>query len=119
MNRKMNSYHNYFPLPLDKGKGIQGIGLLNNSQPCPHIPFILARSKDLCYTHPLRRLKMKRRIFSGARPTGRQHLGNYLGALQNWVSLQDECDCIYCIVDVHALTSLEDTGQLYHLTGMD
>jgi tryptophanyl-tRNA synthetase len=55
---------------------------------------------------------MKRRIFSGARPTGRQHLGNYLGALQNWVSLQDEYDCIYCIVDVHALTSLEDTSEL-------
>ena len=55
---------------------------------------------------------MKRRIFSGARPTGRQHIGNYLGALQNWVSLQDEYDCIYCIVDVHALTSLEDTGEL-------
>jgi len=55
---------------------------------------------------------MKRRIFSGARATGRQHLGNYLGALQNWVSLQDEYECIYCIVDVHALTSLEDTGSL-------
>ena len=55
---------------------------------------------------------MKRRIFSWARPTGRQHLGNYLGALQNWVSLQDEYDCIYCVVDVHALTSLEDTGML-------
>ena len=55
---------------------------------------------------------MKSRVFSGARPTGRQHLGNYLGALQNWVSLQDEYECIYCIVDVHALTSLEDTGSL-------
>jgi len=55
---------------------------------------------------------MKKRIFSGARPTGRQHLGNYLGALQNWVKLQDEYDCIYCIVDVHALTTLEDTGGL-------
>jgi len=54
----------------------------------------------------------KRRIFSGARPTGRQHIGNYLGALQNWVSLQDEYNCIYCIVDVHALTSMEDTGKL-------
>ncbi len=54
----------------------------------------------------------KRRIFSGARPTGRQHIGNYLGALQNWVRLQDEYDCIYCIVDIHALTSLEDTSQL-------
>ena len=55
---------------------------------------------------------MKRRIFSGARPTGRQHLGNYLGALQNWVKLQEEYRCVYCIVDVHALTTLEDTGGL-------
>jgi tryptophanyl-tRNA synthetase len=54
----------------------------------------------------------RRRIFSGARPTGRQHIGNYLGALQNWVKLQDEYECIYCIVDIHALTSLEDTKQL-------
>ena len=56
---------------------------------------------------------MKRRIFSGARPTGRQHLGNYLGAIQNYVALQDEYDCIYCVVDVHALTSLENTGDLH------
>lgn len=55
---------------------------------------------------------MKRRVFSGARPTGRQHLGNYLGALQNWVKLQDEYECVYCIVDIHALTSLEDTSSL-------
>ena len=55
---------------------------------------------------------MKYRVFSGARPTGRQHLGNYLGAIQNYVSLQDEYDCIYCIVDVHALTTLEDTSVL-------
>ncbi|MFH1381296.1 MAG: tryptophan--tRNA ligase [Chloroflexota bacterium] len=53
-----------------------------------------------------------KRVFSGARPTGRQHIGNYLGAIQNYVKLQDEYNCIYCIVDVHALTSLEDTGQL-------
>jgi len=55
---------------------------------------------------------MKRRVFSGARPTGKQHLGNYLGAIQNYVSLQDEYQCVYCIVDIHALTSLEDTGGL-------
>ena len=54
----------------------------------------------------------QRRVFSGARPTGRQHLGNYLGAIQNYVKLQDEYSCIYCIVDVHALTTLEDTGSL-------
>jgi len=55
---------------------------------------------------------MKKRVFSGARPTGRQHLGNYLGAIQNYVSLQDEYDCVYCIVDIHALTTLEDTSGL-------
>lgn len=55
---------------------------------------------------------MKRRVFSGIRPTGRQHLGNYLGAIQNYVSLQGEYTCVYCIVDVHALTTLEDTGSL-------
>lgn len=54
----------------------------------------------------------KGRIFSGARPTGRLHIGNYLGALQNWVKLQDEYDCIYCAVDIHALTSITDTSQL-------
>ncbi len=55
---------------------------------------------------------MKKRVFSGARPTGRQHLGNYLGAIQNYVKLQAEYECIYCIVDVHALTSLEETDKL-------
>jgi len=55
---------------------------------------------------------MKQWVFSGARPTGRQHLGNYLGALQNWVKLQEQYQCIYCVVDIHALTTLEDTGGL-------
>ncbi len=54
----------------------------------------------------------KGRVFSGARPTGRQHLGNYLGAIKNYVALQDEYDCIYCIVDLHALTTLEETEDL-------
>lgn len=55
---------------------------------------------------------MKKRVFSGARPTGRQHIGNYIGAIQNYVALQDEYECIYCIVDIHALTSLEETDKL-------
>lgn len=55
---------------------------------------------------------MKKRVFSGARPTGRQHLGNYLGAIQNYVKMQDEYDCIYCVVDIHALTSLENTSEI-------
>jgi tryptophanyl-tRNA synthetase len=54
----------------------------------------------------------KGRVFSGARPTGRQHLGNYLGAIQNYVALQDDYDCVYCVVDVHALTTVETTAEL-------
>ncbi len=54
----------------------------------------------------------KGRVFSGARPTGRQHLGNYLGAIQNYVMLQDEYECVYCIVDIHALTTVETTENL-------
>lgn len=54
----------------------------------------------------------KGRVFSGARPTGRQHLGNYLGAIKNYIKLQEDYDCIYCIVDLHALTTLETTKDL-------
>ena len=54
----------------------------------------------------------KGRVFSGARPTGQQHIGNYLGAIQNYVALQKDYDCVYCIVDIHALTTLEDTHLL-------
>ena len=54
----------------------------------------------------------KGRVFSGARPTGRQHIGNYFGAISNYVKLQEEYDCVYCIVDLHALTTLEATRDL-------
>ena len=54
----------------------------------------------------------KGRVFSGARPTGRQHIGNYFGAISNYIKLQEEYDCIYCIVDLHALTTLETTRDL-------
>ncbi len=57
-------------------------------------------------------MSKKGRVFSGARPTGRQHLGNYLGAIQNYVALQQDYDCVYCIVDVHALTTVETTQDL-------
>ena len=55
---------------------------------------------------------MRGRVFSGARPTGRQHIGNYLGAIQNYVKLQGEYECIYCVVDIHALTTMEDIDKL-------
>ena len=51
------------------------------------------------------------RIFSGMRPTGKLHLGNYLGALQNWVDLQDNYECIYSAVDVHALTTITSPAE--------
>lgn len=54
----------------------------------------------------------KGRVFSGARPTGRQHLGNYLGAIKNYVAMQADYECVYCIVDVHALTTVETTQDL-------
>jgi tryptophanyl-tRNA synthetase len=52
------------------------------------------------------------RIFSGVQPTGNLHLGNYLGAIRNWVKLQRDFDCIFCIVDLHALTVPQDPKQL-------
>ena len=55
---------------------------------------------------------MKKRVFSGARPTARQHIGNLLGAIDNYVKLQEEYDCVYCIVDIHALTTLQDTHKI-------
>ncbi len=55
---------------------------------------------------------MRQRVFSGARPTGKQHIGNYIGAVQNYVTLQEKYDCVYCIVDIHALTTLESTSEL-------
>ena len=52
------------------------------------------------------------RIFSGIQPSGDLHLGNYLGALRNWVQLQHEYDCLYCIVDLHAITQWQDPKEL-------
>src|ERR1043165_6302639 len=51
-------------------------------------------------------------VFSGIQPTGELHLGNYLGAVRNWVALQDEYRCIFCVVDYHALTQDYDAKQM-------
>ena len=53
-----------------------------------------------------------KRIFSGVQPTGNLHLGNYLGAIRNFVALQDDYECIYCVVDLHAITVWQDPGEL-------
>jgi len=52
------------------------------------------------------------RIFSGIQPTGNLHLGNYLGAIRNWIALQHDYECIFCIVDLHALTQPQDPDEL-------
>ena len=52
------------------------------------------------------------RVFSGMQPTGNLHLGNYLGAMKNFVALQDQYDCLYCVVDLHAITVWQDPKDL-------
>ena len=52
------------------------------------------------------------RVFSGVQPTGNIHLGNYLGALKQFVELQDDNECLYCIVDLHAITVAQDPEVL-------
>jgi tryptophanyl-tRNA synthetase len=57
-------------------------------------------------------MAFKQRVFSGVQPTGNLHLGNYLGALVKFVALQESYDCIYCIVDLHAITVWQDPAEL-------
>lgn len=59
---------------------------------------------------------MKKRIFSGAQPTGTLHIGNYLGALKNWVALQNEYESFFCIVNLHAITLPQDPQVLKQKT---
>ncbi len=57
-------------------------------------------------------MSKKGRVYSGARPTGRQHIGNYLGAIKNYIALQEDYECVYSVADIHALTTLETTQNL-------
>tara|TARA_B100002052_G_scaffold232237_1_gene215149 strand:- start:121 stop:1125 length:1005 start_codon:yes stop_codon:yes gene_type:complete len=57
-------------------------------------------------------MSKKKIVFSGVQPTGNLHLGNYLGALKNFVSLQEEMNCIYCVVDLHAITTFQNPKDL-------
>ena len=72
----------------------------------------LASASELSNAHanPVK----KKRVFSGIQPTGNIHLGNYLGAIRNWVADQAEYDNIFCIVDLHALTLPIDPQELHH-----
>jgi tryptophanyl-tRNA synthetase len=72
---------------------------------------------------------MKTRVFSGMQPSGNLHIGNYLGALKNWVRIQHDYECIFCIVDLHAITlhqepaelraKIEEIAALYLAAGID
>src|SRR6266516_579174 len=55
---------------------------------------------------------MKVRVLSGMQPTGNLHIGNYLGALKNWVRIQYDYECIFCIVDLHAITVYQNPKEL-------
>ncbi|ADH91239.1 tryptophanyl-tRNA synthetase [Ancylobacter novellus DSM 506] len=57
-------------------------------------------------------MAFQQRVFSGVQPTGNLHLGNYLGAIQRFVALQDSYDCLYCVVDMHAITVWQDPAEL-------
>jgi tryptophanyl-tRNA synthetase len=57
-------------------------------------------------------MAFKELVFSGVQPTGNLHLGNYLGAIKRFVELQDRYDCIYCVVDLHAITTWQDPAEL-------
>ena len=56
------------------------------------------------------------KIFSGVQPSGNLHIGNYLGAIKNWVKLQDEFESIFCVVDLHAITVPQDPEELRRKT---
>jgi tryptophanyl-tRNA synthetase len=57
-------------------------------------------------------MAIKQRVFSGIQPSGELHIGNYLGAIINFVALQQSHDCIYCVVDLHAITTWQDPAEL-------
>ena len=54
----------------------------------------------------------QKRVFSGVQPTENLHLGNYLGAIKNFVDLQNKFECVYCIVDLHAITNRHNPKEL-------
>ncbi|WP_333795034.1 tryptophan--tRNA ligase [Hyphomicrobium sp.] len=59
-------------------------------------------------------MELKERVFSGMQPTGSLHLGNYLGAMVQWIEMQKAHECIYCVVDLHAITVWQDPAELRH-----
>ena len=82
-------------------------------QPVAAVDQLLHRHFEIAYDRSYSRsLTMKTRVFSGMQPTGNLHIGNYLGALKNWVRIQRDYECIFCIVDLHAVTIYQDPAEL-------
>lgn len=73
---------------------------------------LIASNRFFCYSF----IMSKKRIFSGIQPSGNLHIGNYLGAIKNWVKLQDEFESIFCVVDMHAITVPQDPKELQKKT---
>src|SRR5512133_673899 len=78
----------------------------------PYTSFSTVTSKLRTIVNYSRSSTMKTRVFSGMQPTGNLHIGNYLGALKNWVRIQHDYECIFCIVDLHAITVHQDPAAL-------
>ena len=68
----------------------------------------------VCRWHRDDEMTAKELVFSGVQPTGNLHLGNYLGAIVNFVKLQETHNCIYCVVDMHAITVWQNPAELTH-----
>src|SRR5215831_6220810 len=78
----------------------------------PYTSFSTVTSKLLTIENYPLSLNMKTRVFSGMQPSGNLHIGNYLGALKNWVRIQNDYECIFCIVDLHAITLYQEPAEL-------
>ena len=72
----------------------------------------VSAAADIPPQHETPRPERRPRVFSGSQPTGALHLGNYLGAIRNYVAMQETHDCIYCVVDLHAITARQQRAEL-------
>lgn len=72
----------------------------------------VSRSETAVQRRQYNKMNKQGKIFSGIQPTGNLHLGNYLGAIKRWVGMQSEYECLFCIVDYHAITVKQDPEQL-------
>ena len=72
----------------------------------------MSAAADIPAQNEAPRPERRPRVFSGSQPTGALHLGNYLGAIRNYVAMQETHDCIYCVVDLHAITVRQQRADL-------